>query len=289
MDRENGVRLWLITTPIGNLGDLAPRALEVLGSVDAILCEDTRHSRPLLQQFGIDRPLLAYHDHNERTLTPQLIEKLGAGQRFALISDAGTPLICDPGYRLVAAARAAGITVSTVPGPCAAIVALTLSGFAIDRFAFEGFLPAKASARRERLARLAGDTRTLVLYEAKSRIKAALEDIDVVFGTRRVALARELTKRFEQVRIGRAAALAAALDAEPETAKGEFVIVIESRADDDDADAARLVEGKRLLRLLSEDLPPSAAARIAARISGAPRQALYDARAGDTDSVEPTP
>src|SRR5436853_253370 len=159
--------LWIVATPIGNLDDLAPRAVDVLKSVAAIACEDTRHTRPLLARCGVDAPTLAYHEHNEAELAPRLVERLRAGESLALVSDAGTPLVSDPGYRLVAAARAAGIVVSTVPGPCAAIAALSIAGLPADRFAFEGFLPAKPGARRERLTALAGEARTLVFYEAR--------------------------------------------------------------------------------------------------------------------------
>jgi 16S rRNA (cytidine1402-2'-O)-methyltransferase len=268
--------LWLVATPIGNRGDLPPRAVEVLRSVAAIACEDTRHSRPLLAAFGIERPLLAYHAHNEREATPKLVARLAAGESIALIADAGTPLVSDPGWRLVEAARAAGIRVSAVPGPCAAIVALTLSGLPTDRFAFEGFLPAKAAARRARLDALAGESRTLVFYEARHRIVECLADLASVFGgDRRAAVARELTKLHETVYTGTLAELHARIAARAEDQLGEFVVVVEGLPEDAAAEAARLAEGRRLYRALSKDLKPSAAARLAAEISGAPRRALY--------------
>lgn len=272
--------LWLVATPIGNRGDWPPRAIEVLKSVAAIACEDTRHSRPLLASAGIERPLLAYHEHNEREATPKLVARLAAGESIALIADAGTPLVSDPGWRLVDAARAAGLRVSAVPGPCAAIVALTLSGLPTDRFSFEGFLPAKAAARRARLESLAGEARTLVFYESRHRILDCLGDLATVFGAgRRAAVARELTKLHESVYAGTLAELAVRIAARDEDQLGEFVVVVEGLPSDDAADAARLAEGRRLYRALAKELKPSAAARIAAELSGAPRRALY----GDAD------
>jgi 16S rRNA (cytidine1402-2'-O)-methyltransferase len=268
--------LWLVATPIGNRGDLAPRAVEVLRSVAAIACEDTRHSRPLLAAFGIERPLVAYHEHNEREATPKLVARLSAGESIALIADAGTPLVSDPGWRLVDATRAAGIRVSAVPGPCAAIVALTLSGLPTDRFAFEGFLPAKAAARRARLDALAGESRTQVFYEARHRIVECLADLASTFGsTRRAVVARELTKLHETVYAGTLAELGERIGACADDQLGEFVVVVEGLPEDAAADAARLAEGRRLYRALAKELKPSAAARIAAEISGAPRRALY--------------
>ena len=170
--------LHVVATPIGNLGDLSPRARQVLAEVAAICAEDTRRSGQLLAHFGIATPLLALHEHNEQQLAQRLVARLLAGESLALVSDAGTPLVSDPGYRLVQAARAAGIRVSPVPGPCALIAALSVAGLPSDRFAFEGFLPAKASARRERLAALAGETRTLVFYESAHRIEESLADLD---------------------------------------------------------------------------------------------------------------
>jgi 16S rRNA (cytidine1402-2'-O)-methyltransferase len=200
--------LRVVATPIGNLDDIAPRAVEALRSADAICCEDTRHSRPLLQQFGIDRPLLALHEHNEAERVGGLVARMLAGERIALISDAGTPLVSDPGYRLVRAAREAGIRVTPLPGPCAAIAALSVAGIASDRFVFEGFLPAKPAARQQALRGLLGETRTLVFYESAHRIVDSLADLAAVFGgERRAALARELSKRFETVLDGPLAAL----------------------------------------------------------------------------------
>ncbi len=265
--------LHVVATPIGHLGDLSPRALEVLGSVDAICAEDTRHTRQLLAHFGLERPLVALHEHNEDAQAGQLVERLRGGDSLALVSDAGTPLVSDPGYRLVRAARAAGLRVSPVPGACAAIAALSVAGLASDRFAFEGFLPAKAGARRERLARLASETRTLVFYESSHRIEASLADMVEAFGPARPAvLARELTKLFETVLDGSLETLQAAVSADPNQRKGEFVVIVEGAGDDADA---RVAEGRRLYARLVAHLPPSTAAKLAAELSGAPRKALY--------------
>lgn len=265
--------LHIVATPIGNLGDISARALEVLGAVDAICAEDTRHTRQLLSHFAMERPLLALHQHNEDAQAGQLVARLQAGESLALVSDAGTPLVSDPGYRLVRAARAAGIRVSPVPGACAAIAALSVAGIASDRFAFEGFLPAKVGARRESLARLASETRTLVFYESAHRIEESLADMAAAFGPERPAvLARELTKLFETVLDGSVSELLARVQADPNQRKGEFVLVVEGVGDEAEA---RLIEGRRLYLKLAPHLPPSTAAKLAAELSGAPRKALY--------------
>lgn len=265
--------LHIVATPIGNLGDLSPRALDTLRTVDAICAEDTRHTRQLLAHFGIERPLLALHQHNEDAQAAQLVTRLQGGESLALVSDAGTPLVSDPGFRVVRAARAAGLRVSPVPGACAAIAALSVAGLASDRFAFEGFLPARAGARRERLARLAGETRTLLFYESAHRIEEALADFASAFGGgRRAVLARELTKLFETVLDGSLDDLLQQVSGDANQRRGEFVLVVEGAGDDADA---RLAEGRRLYAKLGEHLPPSTAAKLAAELSGAPRKALY--------------
>lgn len=265
--------LHVVATPIGNLGDLSPRALEVLRSVDAICAEDTRHTRQLLAHFGVERPLVALHEHNEDRQAAQLVERLLGGASLALVSDAGTPLVSDPGYRLVRAAREAGLRVSPVPGPCAAIAALSVAGLASDRFVFEGFLPARTSARRERLAALVTETRTVMLYEASHRIAETLDDLVTVFGPDRpVVLARELTKLFETVLDGSLATVRAAVLADPNQRRGEFVVIVQGAPEDADA---RIAEGRRLYARLGEYLKPSQAAKVAAELSGAPRKALY--------------
>ncbi len=265
--------LFVVATPIGNLGDLSPRAVETLESVAAICAEDTRHTRQLLAHYGLEKPLVALHEHNEDALSDRLVARLLAGESLALVSDAGTPLVSDPGYRLVRTARAAGLKVSPVPGACAFIAALSVAGLPSDRFVFEGFLPAKAGARRERLAQLAAETRTLAFHESAHRIEAALADMVVAFGTDRPAvLARELTKLFETVLEGRLDDLLARVSEDPNQRKGEFVVLVQGAGEEVDA---RIAEGRRLYAGLVGHLPPSTAARVAAELSGAPRKALY--------------
>lgn len=266
-------RLWVVATPIGHLDDMSARAVEVLKRVERIAAEDTRHSAPLLARYGIATPTTALHEHNEREEVERLLARLRAGAELALISDAGTPLISDPGFRLVRAARAAGVTVSPVPGPCAAIAALSVAGLPSDRFVFEGFLPAKAAARRERLAELAGEARTLVFYESSHRVRECLDDMAAVFGAARPAvLARELTKLFETVLDGTLAQLQARLAADPNQERGEFVLLVGGREAGEDE---RLAEGRRVFALLREELPPARAAKLAAAITGARRKELY--------------
>ena len=270
--------LYVVATPIGNTGDISARAREVLAGVDAICAEDTRHTRQLLGALGIERPLLALHEHNEGEIAWKLVERLRAGERLALVSDAGTPLVSDPGYRLVREVRAAGLRVSPVPGACAAVAALSVAGLPSDRFCFEGFLPAKAGARRDRLQALMSEPRTLVFYESGHRIAESLEDFVTLFGAGREAvLARELTKLFETVLGDTLGGIAARVAADDNQRKGEFVLVV--RGCEDDAEA-RLREGQRIYALLGDHLKPSLAARLAAELSGAPRKALYGGDGG---------
>ena len=267
--------LHVVATPIGNLGDLSPRAQQILGDVAAVCAEDTRHTRRLLAHFGIEADLVALHEHNEQQQAARLVQRLQAGESLALVSDAGTPLVSDPGFRLVRAAREAGVRVSPVPGPSALVAALSVAGVASDRFAFEGFLPAKAAARRERLQRLAGEPRTLLFYEASHRIVETLDDMAEAFGPdRHAVMARELTKLFETVLDGRLADLRDRVREDADQRKGEFVLVVEGAAEDA---GAVLAEGHRVYAVLSRHLPPSSAARLAAEITGAPRKALYGA------------
>lgn len=267
-------KLWVVATPIGNLDDLSPRAQATLRQVDLIAAEDTRHSAALLRQFGIATHCTALHEHNERDVSASLVERLREGKQIALISDAGTPLISDPGFRLVRAAREAGIAVSPIPGPCAAIAALSVAGLPSDRFVFEGFLPAKTGARRAQLEALRAETRTLIFYESSHRITETLADMAQVFGgERHVVLARELTKLFETVLDGTLAEIAGRVESDENQRRGEFVLLLAGAADD--ADAIRLAEGRRVFELLRRDLPPSRAAKLASEISGAPRNALY--------------
>ena len=265
--------LHVVATPIGNLADLSPRALSTLRGVAAICAEDTRHTRQLLAHHGVEQSLVALHEHNEAGVAERLVARLLAGESLALVSDAGTPLVSDPGFRLVAAARAAGVKVSPVPGPSALIAALSVAGLPSDRFAFEGFLPAKAGARRERLARLAGEARTLIFYEASHRIEETLADAVAAFGADRpAAVARELTKLFETVLDGTLAELHARVAADADQRKGEFVLLVQGVADEE---ATKIAEGRRIYTLLGAHLPPSTAAKLAAELSGAPRKALY--------------
>jgi 16S rRNA (cytidine1402-2'-O)-methyltransferase len=270
--RKPGI-LRVVATPIGNLGDLSPRAQKVLRDAGVIAAEDTRHSRPLLQHFGIATPLTALHEHNERAAVAAIIAKLQAGEDVALISDAGTPLISDPGFRLVRAAREAGIDVSPVPGACAAIAALSVAGLPSDRFVFEGFLSAKASARRDRLRELASEPRTLIIYESSHRIVECCADLRDAFGGEREArLLRELTKLHETCIGTTLGEIAARVESDAEQRLGECVLVIAGRGKEIDA---KLAEGRRVYVLLRAELPPTQAAKLAAAISGAPRKDLY--------------
>jgi 16S rRNA (cytidine1402-2'-O)-methyltransferase len=273
MSQRPAGRLHVVATPIGNLEDLSPRALRTLREVALVAAEDTRHTQQLLNAHGARASLLALHDHNEEQQVEAVLARLRAGEDVALVSDAGTPLISDPGYRLVRAVRAAGLQASPVPGPCAAIAALSVAGLASDRFVFEGFLPAKAAARRERLQQLVAEARTLVFYESAHRIEESLADLVQVFGAeRRAALARELTKRFETVLDGALADIARRVADDPDQRRGEFVLVVAGA--EADADAS-LREGRRVYAALAAHLPPSTAARVAAELTGAPRKALY--------------
>ncbi|KZC37608.1 rRNA (cytidine-2'-O-)-methyltransferase [Rhodanobacter sp. FW510-R12] len=266
--------LWVVATPIGHRDDLSARAIDTLRQVAVIAAEDTRHSRPLLVHHNIDTPLIALHEHNEREAVESIVRRMQAGEAVALISDAGTPLISDPGFRLVRAARAAGIRCIPVPGACAAIAALSVAGLPSDRFVFEGFLPPKAASRRSRLQELAGDARTLIFYESSHRVAESLADMRDVFGAGREAvLARELTKLFETV-IGKPLAeLAARVANDPDQQRGECVILVAGRGEEADA---KLAEGQRVFAILREELPPAKAAKLAAAISGAPRKTLYE-------------
>ena len=268
-------RLWVVATPIGNLEDLGERAKRVLCEVALIAAEDTRHSAGLLARIGSHARTVALHEHNEREQCARLVGQLLAGDDIALISDAGTPLISDPGFRLVRAARAAGIVVSPVPGASAAIAALSIAGLPSDRFVFEGFLPARSSARCERLQALVAEPRTLIFYESSHRIVESLTDMVAMFGaTRDAVIARELTKLYETVLGGTLQRLVDQVNADPNQQRGEFVVLV-SGASDDDADAV-LAEGRRVFTLLRDELPAARAAKLAAAITGAPRKALYE-------------
>ena len=268
--------LWVVATPIGNLEDLSPRAQRILGTVARVVCEDTRHSGRLLAAFGIRQRLASLHEHNEARVAPGLVERLAAGESMALISDAGTPLLSDPGYRLVRAAAEAGVTVSPVPGPSALLAALSVAGLATDRFAFEGFLPAKAAARRTRLQALAEEPRTLVFFEAGNRVAALLQDAVASLGAGREAvLARELTKLHEQVYRGKLEQLVELAGSDPDVSRGEMVVLVAGRGDvpAGEGDQALL---HQLLPALLEELPPSRAVKLAAKLCGVPRREVYE-------------
>lgn len=265
-------RLAVVATPIGNLGDVSQRARDTLAEADLVVCEDSRVTGKLLHHLGLQRPMLAYHDHNAEQMRPRLLAALAEGRRLALVSDAGTPCISDPGHKLVREAADAGIEVVAVPGPSAVVAALSIAGLPTDRFLFAGFLPSKSSARRAALEELRAVPATLVLYEAPQRVAECLADAAAVLGPRPAALARELTKRFEEVRRGDLAGLAAELAAGPEP-KGEIVLVI-GRADE----AAAVLDDAAVDAALAEALAtrgPSEAAAAVAAMSGRPRREVY--------------
>jgi 16S rRNA (cytidine1402-2'-O)-methyltransferase len=263
--------LYLVATPIGNLRDVSLRALEILAAADVIACEDTRVTRKLLTHYGIATPLTPYHDHNAATARPKLIARLGEGARVALVSDAGTPLVSDPGYHLVRATQAAGHSVTTAPGASAALAALAVAGMPTDRFFFEGFLPAKEAARRTRIAALARIPATLVLFETGPRLAAALADLAAGLGAREAAICRELTKLHEEVRRGTLGELAGAYRALPEP-RGEIVIVTAPPGEPQPAGAE---EVDALLRDALARLSVKDAVDEVAMVSGQPRREVY--------------
>ncbi|SRR5690554_1042441 len=270
-----GGLLAIVATPIGNLDDLSERARQVLASADLVAAEDTRHSGRLLQYLGVSRPMMALHDHNERGRVERVLEALAQGQKVALISDAGTPLISDPGYVLVREARAAGYRVSPIPGPCALIAGLSAAGLPTDRFLFAGFLPAKRSGRQAALEQLRKEPATLVFYESPHRIIDFMKDMVEVLGPdRECVLGRELTKTFETFYSGAAEAVLAQLQADPHGARGEFVVMVRG-ADPESADAGSAVDVDKLLALLVAELPVKKAAKIAAGVTGLGKNELY--------------
>ena len=273
MSNQPGV-LYVIATPIGNLDDLSPRALLTLNEVSLIAAEDTRHSSKLLRHFGILTPVTAFHEHNEREKATELVAFLNNGKSIALISDAGTPLVSDPGYRLVRATHAAGIRVVPLPGACAAIVALSASGLQSDRFAFEGFPPAKSAARRAWFEALASEPRTLIVYESPHRIVESLQDMVAVFGEAREAVyARELTKQFETVRHATLGEIAQWVAEDANQQRGEIVVLIHSATP---AETETSEDAARILRILLKELPVSQAAALTAEITGQKKNQLYE-------------
>ncbi|WP_233981086.1 16S rRNA (cytidine(1402)-2'-O)-methyltransferase [Pectobacterium versatile] len=265
--------LYIVPTPIGNLGDITQRALAVLASVDLIAAEDTRHTGLLLQHFAINARLFALHDHNEQQKADVLLAKLQSGQSIALVSDAGTPLINDPGYHLVRRCREAGVRVVPLPGACAAITALSASGLPSDRFCYEGFLPAKTKGRKDKLRELGEETRTLIFYESTHRLLDSLQDISEVLGAERyVVLAREITKTWESIHGAPVGELLAWVKEDENRRKGEMVLIVEGHQVDDSALSA---EALRTLALLRAELPLRKAAALAAEIHGVKKNALY--------------
>lgn len=273
MTVESGA-LYVVATPIGNLEDISARALRVLREVDCIAAEDTRHTGRLLRHFDIDKPLFSLHEHNERGRLEQIVARLRKGQSVALVSDAGTPLISDPGFPLVRELRRQGLPVIPIPGPSSLLAALSVAGLPTDRFVFEGFLPAKTAARRERLRALAREERTLVFFEASHRIAETLADLAAEFGGERPAvIARELTKRFEEIQGAPIGDLVMWLEVDVNRQKGEFVLVVQGAAAASEADTP---ENRCLLAALLSELPVSRAVVVAAKLTGLRKKPLYD-------------
>jgi 16S rRNA (cytidine1402-2'-O)-methyltransferase len=264
--------LFVVATPIGNLEDLTPRARQTLATVDLIAAEDTRHTGRLLSHFGIKTRLLALHEHNEETIAERVVDDIVAGQSVALVSDAGTPLLSDPGYRLVRAAQRRGVTVSPVPGPSALTAALSVAGLATDRFCFEGFLPARHKTRADRLARLREEPRTMIFFESVHRIVDSLHDLVLAFGATRPAfVGRELTKLHEQCAHGTLGELELRLGQQEIPSKGEFVVVVGGSAEA----AVSSIDVDRLLTELAGRLPDRDIAKIVSNATGERRNALY--------------
>ena len=267
--------LYIVATPIGNLQDITQRALDTFAQVDLIAAEDTRHSGLLLSHYGIKKPFFALHDHNEQEKAHILVEKLKQGSNIALISDAGTPLISDPGFHLVRQCREAGISVVPLPGACAAITALCASGIASDRFCFEGFLPAKSKARKDKLENIAEEDRTLIFYESTHRILDTLEDMQSVLGEERyIVLAREITKTWETIRGNTIKNLREWLLEDPNRTKGEMVLIVEGKPKSDNNDEIS-PQAVKALELIVEELPLKKAAAIVAELYGYKKNALY--------------
>jgi 16S rRNA (cytidine1402-2'-O)-methyltransferase len=276
MAETSGV-LYVVATPLGNLGDMSPRAIEVLQKVDLIAAEDTRHSGRLLQHFGVGTRMFSLHEHNEQQRSEHLIQILNEGRSLALISDAGTPLISDPGYRIVQRAREGGFAVVPIPGPSAVITALSVSGLPTDRFIFEGFLPAKQGARKRQLEALVDEARTLVFYESCHRIVDCLKDMYEVFGSgREVVVARELTKTFEQIQGGSMAELVEWVASDPNHQRGEFVVLVHG-ATQEVKELGLDEEALQTLRVLVEELPLKQAAKLTAKRHGLQTRMVYQA------------
>jgi len=270
---ESGT-LYIVATPIGNLTDISQRALDVLTHVDIIACEDTRHTQRLLSNYAIKNKTLSLHDHNERQRQDYVATLLQEGKSIALVSDAGTPLISDPGFHLVRHCRQLNLSVSPIPGACAAIAALSVAGLPTDRFSFEGFLPSKSGARQSTLANLLEEPRTMVFYDAPRRAIDTVEDIvKVLGGDRHVVISRELTKTFETIHSDTAVNLLAWLQQDPNQLKGEMVLIIEGKKIDPNAIPAKAID---TLKLLLEEMKPKKACAITAEIYGVKKNALYE-------------
>lgn len=267
--------LYVVATPIGHAGDITLRGLEVLKAVDRIAAEDTRHSAPLLNHYSIKKPMLSMHEFNERDRLKMVIEFLQNGESVALISDAGTPLISDPGFHLVREAKKQGIKVVPIPGACAAVAALSAAGLPTDRFVFEGFLPARNEARNNRLKQLFHETRTLIFYEAPHRLIDSLQSLALVFGAERNAVvAREITKMHESILAMPLCELVDYYEAHPTEQRGEVVILV--RGSDEEQAASKEVVPEKVLEILMEELPLKQAAALASKITGERKNELYD-------------
>jgi 16S rRNA (cytidine1402-2'-O)-methyltransferase len=265
--------LYVVATPIGNLEDISYRAVRVLAEVDLIAAEDTRHSRQLLVHYGIATALQAFHEHNEERMTDRLLQRISDGAAIALISDAGTPLISDPGFRLVVAARKQELPVYSLPGPSALTAALSVAGIATDRFVFEGFLPSRGTARKKKLGSLAVEPRTMVFFESRHRIALAIADLIEVFGPQRsAALCRELTKKFETVLRASLEEIRQRMIQDQNQLRGEFVIVVSGYQGNNEEALSR---AQFMATALLEYLPTSQAARIAAKLNDVPRREVY--------------
>lgn len=268
--------LYCVATPIGNLEDITARALRILAEVSKVYAEDTRVTRRMFTHFGIQNTLESLHDHNETSRVAQIQRELAEGMNVALVSDAGTPLISDPGYKLVNALGAAGCKIVPVPGASALIAALSVAGLPTDRFAFEGFLPAKSASRRKLLTGLEAESRTLVFYESSHRIADLLEDMLAVFGgERQIVVLRELTKLYESIYRGTATEILQHMAADSDRSRGEFVVVVAGKVCDESADALAVLNADKVLAVLLEVLPVKQAAAVAARLTGLPKNQLY--------------
>lgn len=276
--------LYVVSTPIGNLDDITLRALTVLRHVDLIAAEDTRHSLSLLKHYQINKPLLSFYEHNEKSRIPELLKLLSEGKSIALVSDAGTPLISDPGFHLLQSLREQHLRAVPIPGPCSVIAALSVAGLPTDRFVFEGFLPTRSAARRRRLAQLAQEQRTLVFFEASHRLQSTLQDLMDQFGEHRQAvLARELTKMFEELHGDTLYGIGQWVGADEFRCKGEFVIVVKGASKLSNEDALE-TQNYLILEALLEELPLKQAVKLAIKITGQKKNELYRLALAITDS-----